>query len=71
MVSPRLGTIVRTTTPIKIITGKVKSVIRVIIRDPTQIDIIMRVMDATKGHNMVKKVRIGGRNKISLTTVQN
>ncbi len=71
MVSPQLEIIVRTTTTIKIITGKVKAASRVVIRDPTQIDIIMRAMDGTKSHNVVEKVRIGGCNKITLATTQN
>ncbi len=71
MVSPQLEIIVRTATTIKIITGKVKAASRVVIRDPTQIDIIMRAMDGTKSHNVVEKVRIGGCNKITLATTQN
>ncbi len=71
MVSPRLGTIVRTAIPIQTITGKVKAATRVVIRDPIQIDIIMRAMDGTKGHNLIEKVRIGDSNKITLASSQN
>ncbi len=68
MVSPWLGTIVRTTTPINIISATVKATTRVVIRETTQIDIMMRAMDGTKGHNVVEKVRIGDRNKLILPT---
>ncbi len=71
MVSHRLGTIVRTAIPIQIITGKVKAATRLVIRDPTHVDIIMKAMDGTKSHNMVEKVRIGDHNKITLATSQN
>ncbi len=39
-----------------------------VIREPTQIDIIMRAMGGTRGHNVIEKVRIGDHNKTNLTT---
>ncbi len=68
MVSLRLGTIVRTVAQINIISAKVKAATRVVIREPTQIDIIMRAMCGTRRHNMIEKIRIGDSIKINLTT---
>ncbi len=56
MVSPRLGTIIRTVTQINIISAKIKAATRMVIREPTQIDIIMRAIGGTRGHNVIGKV---------------
>ncbi len=56
MVSPRLGAIARIVTQINIKTGKFKAATMVVIRGPGQIDITMRVMDGTRGLNVVRKI---------------
>ncbi len=71
MVSLRLGTLVMTATPMLLITGKAKAATKVVISGTTPIDIIIRVMDGTKVHSMVKRVRIGGRNNHTLATSPN
>ncbi len=71
MVSPWLGTIVRTVTQINIISANVKAATRIVIKETTQIDIIMRAMGGTRGYNMIEKVRIGDRNKINIAISKN
>ncbi len=58
MFSPWIGAIVRIVTQINIKTGKFKATTRVVIREPAQIDITMRVMDGTMVLNMVGKIRV-------------
>ncbi len=68
MVSPRLGVIVRIATQTNIKTGKFKATTRVVIRGPAQINIIMRVMDGTRGLNVVGKVSTDNNSQIFKTT---
>ncbi len=58
MVSPLIGAIVRIVTQINIITGKFKASIRGGIKEPAQIAITMRVVDGTRGLNVVEKISI-------------
>ncbi len=56
IVSPQIGAIFRIIIQINIKTGKFKAATRVVIRGPAQKSITMRVMDGTRGLNVVGKI---------------
>ncbi len=68
IVSPRIGAIVRIVTQINIKTGKFKAATRVAIKETAQIAITMRVMDGTRGLNVVEKINTEINSKIIKTT---
>ncbi len=71
MVSPQLGTLIITVTPILHKIGKMLAAIRVVIWGTTPIYIIIRVMDGTKAHSMEERVRIGDSSNHTLVTNPN
>ncbi len=68
MVSLQIGAIARIVTLINIKTVKFKATTRVAIKETTQIAITMRVMDGTRGLNMVEKICSEIKRKIIKTT---
>ncbi len=68
MVSPRIGAIFRIVTQINIKTDKFKAATRVAINETVQIAITMRVMDGTRGLNVVEKISTEINSKIIKTT---
>ncbi len=68
IVSPQIGAIVRIVTQINIKTGKFKAATRVAIKETAQIAITMRVMDGTRGLNVVEKINTEINSKIIKTT---
>ncbi len=69
MVSPPIGAIVRIVTQINIKTGKFKAATRVVIKEPAQIDITMRVVDGTRGLKVVEKFSTEINSKSIRTTI--
>ncbi len=68
MISPKIGAIVRIINKNNIKTGKFIAATRVAIEETAQIAITMRVMDGTRGLNVVEKISTEINNKIIRTT---